>query len=101
MRFSWMKRFSIVENLFLEGCNRLKSLSYLYIFWAYQYVYLLCIYWSGPDEVHLPLSGALRKIFGVLSMQIGLKCTKKPGLKFFHRACPKTIGRSVRVPMPI
>ena len=42
-----------------------------------------------------------RKTFGVLSMQIGLKCTKKPGLKSFHKACPKKIGHSIRVPMPI
>ena len=57
MRFSWRKRFNIIKNLFLEGCNRLKSLLYLYIFLpAYQYMYLLCICWSGPDEVHQPWS---------------------------------------------
>ena len=61
MRFSWRKRFSIVKNPFLEGCNRLKSPSYLYFLGAYQYMYLLCIYWSGPDEVHQPWSEAAQK----------------------------------------
>ena len=101
MRFSWRKRFSIVKNPFMEDCNRLKSPSYLHIF-GHTSTYIYCVF-TGVELMKYTNHGRrlLRKIFGVLSMQIGLKCTKKPGLKSFHKACPKRIGHSIRVPTPI
>ena len=102
MRFSSRKRFSIVKNPFLEGCNRLKSLSKLYFF-RHTSTCIYCVF-AGVDLMKYTNHGQRRlprKIFGVLSMQIGLKCTKKPGLKSFHKACPKKIGHSIRVPIPI
>ena len=101
MRFSWRKRFSIVKNPFMEGCNRLKSPSYLYFF-GHTSTCIYCIF-AGVDMNKYHNHGRRRllsKIFGVWSMQIGLKCTKKPGLKSFHKSCPKKIGHS-QVPMPI
>ena len=102
MRFTWRKRFSIVKNPFLEGCSQLKSPSYLYFFGVYQYMYLNCVF-TGVDLMKYTNHGRglLRKIFGVLSMQIGLKCSKKPSLKSFHKACPKKIRHSIWVHMPI
>ena len=101
MRFSWRKRLNIVKKPFLKGCNRLKSPSYLYFF-GHTSTCIYCVF-TGVDLIKYTNHGRrlLRKIFGVSSMQIGLKCTKKPSLKSFHKACPKKIGHIIRVPVPI
>ena len=80
MRFPCRKRFSIVKNAFLEDC----IWSRVYSVFGHTSTYINFVL-TRVDLMKYTDHGwkLLRKIFGVYSMQIGLKCTHKPDLKTF------------------
>ena len=80
MRFPCRKRFSIVKNAFLEDC----IWSRVYSVFGHTSTYINFVL-TRVDLMKYTDHGwkLLRKIFGVYSMQIGLKCTHKPDLKIW------------------
>ena len=45
--------------------------------------------------------GALRKLFRIQSILLGLKCTSQSGLRSFDKPCSKTFGFIVWAPITI
>ena len=64
-------------------------------------MYLLCTFWTGPDEVHQSWSEAARKNLWSFEYVDWLKSTNKTGLNSCYKAYPKKFALSVWAPMPM